>query len=212
MMNTIFRNILISAAIATTTVAADAQMIKVNGPATLAGTPNIGYEHGLSPHLSVSADVMWLPYLSKKHEEVFRSFQMAGECRYYFKASEHIYDKMATGWYAGVYAMFGNFNIGLYRHHDMDRSFRRQGWGCSAGLSGGWKYKFNRHWQMDINLGIGYAHIQYNKYKLGGMYRHYPLKRKQTRGWVGPTRFSISFGYIIDCGCRKNNANWTPQS
>lgn len=96
MMNTIFRNILISAAIATTTVAADAQMIKVNGPATLAGTPNIGYEHGLSPHLSVSADVMWLPYLSKKHEEVFRSFQMAGECRYYFKASEHIYDKMAT--------------------------------------------------------------------------------------------------------------------
>ena len=84
MMNTIFRNILISAAIATTTVAADAQMIKVNGPATLAGTPNIGYEHGLSPHLSVSADVMWLPYLSKKHEEVFRSFQMAGECRYYF--------------------------------------------------------------------------------------------------------------------------------
>ncbi len=59
---------------------------------------------------------------------------------------------MATGWYAGVYAMFGNFNIGLYRHHDMHRSFRRQGMGCSVGLSGGWKYEFNRHWQMDINL------------------------------------------------------------
>lgn len=202
-MKTIFRHILIAAALIAGSATADAQMIKVNAPAILVGTPNIGYEHGLTPHISVSGDIMWLPYLSKKHEEVFRSLQVAGECRYYFKESEHVCNKIAKGWYAGIYAMYGNFNIGIYRNNDMDQSFRRQGWGCSAGVSGGWKYEFNRHWQMDINLGVGYAHLQYDKYKLGGLYKNYPMKRKQTRGWVGPTRFSISIGYIIDNGCKK---------
>lgn len=202
-MKPIFRHISILILLLGIALPAKSQMIKMNGPAILCGSPNIGYEHGLSRHFSISGDVIWLPYMKKKHEEVFRSFQAAAEGRYYFKPSEHDADYIATGWYAGAYAMWGDFNIGLYRHHDMDRSVRRRGWGVSAGISGGWKYEFNKHWQMDINLGIGYAHLQYNKYKLGGLYENHPYIRKKTRGYFGPTRFSVSFGYIIPTGLKK---------
>lgn len=123
--------------------------------------------------------------------------------RYYFKPAEGY--RLTDGWYVGGYAMYGDFNIGLYRHNDMDQSFRRMGWGVSAGVSAGWKYQFNAHWQMDINIGIGYAHLQYHKYKLGGAYKHRPIGTWRTKEWIGPTRFSVSFGYVIDCGCVKGS-------
>lgn len=188
-------------AIAAGTAVSSAQMIKLNGPATLAGCPNFGYEHQLTPHLSAAGDLIWLPYMSDKHEEVFRTLQIAGEIRYYFDPTAN--NRLTSGWYVGGYAMYGDFNIGRYRHNDMDKSFRRMGWGVSAGVSVGWKYAFNDHWQMDINLGIGYAHLQYHKYKLGGAYRYKPIGTWRTSNWIGPTRFSVSFGYIIDCGCVK---------
>lgn len=202
-MKSIFRYMAIAALAVGTMIPAGAQMIKMNGPATLAGIPNIGYEHAFTPKFSVSADAFWLPYLTKKHEQVFRSFQAAAEARYYFKASLRDNDYLTDGWYIGAYLLFGNYNIGLYRHNDMDRSFRRRGWGGSAGISVGWKYEFNRHWQMDVNLGIGYAHLVYDKYKLGGMYANHPLSRFNHYNWVGPTRFSVSFGYVLDTHCRK---------
>lgn len=180
---------------------ASAQMVKMNGPATIAGCPNIGYEHQLTPRLSVAGDIIWLPYMSQKHEEVFRTMQIAGEVRYFFKELDREVSRLAQGWYLGAYAMYGDFNIGLYRHNDMDKSFRRMGWGVSAGVSGGWKKQLGKKWQMDVNMGIGYAHLQYHKYKLGGAYRNKPIGTWRTSNWFGPTRFSVSFGYIIDCGC-----------
>lgn len=183
---------------------AGAQMIKMNAPAILAGVPNIGYEHAFTPRFSASVDALWAPYHKHSTGEYFRSFQTGAELRYYFKGSEHPGDYIATGWYAGAYALYGDFNIGFLRHNDPLNSFRRKGYGVSAGICGGWKYEFNRHWQMDINLGIGYATLVYDKYRLAGPEASIPFKKKQTRNWIGPTRFSISFGYIINCGCRKH--------
>lgn len=191
------------------TASAQAQLLKMNAPAILCGSPNIGYEHQLTDRLSASGDIIWLPYMSDKHEEVFRSLQVAGEVRYYFKELEEE-NFLCRGWYAGGYAMWGNFNIGKYKHNDMDRSFRDMGWGVSAGITGGWKYQFKKHWQVDINMGIGYAYLQYHKYKLGGAYKDRPMGTWRTRNWFGPTRFSVSVGYIIDFqslkkGNKRNN-------
>lgn len=201
-MKSITRHIaIIIAAIAAGTGLASGQMLKLNAPLTLGGSPNLGYEHQLNHRLALSGDVFWLPYMSDKHEEVFRSLQITSELRYYFR--ETLDSRMASGWYMGGYLMYGDFNIGLYRHNDMDKSFRRAGWGVSGGVSGGWKYKFNDRWQMDINLGVGYVHMRYHKYKLGGAYRHRPIGGWRSSRWIGPTRFSISFGYVLNCGCRK---------
>lgn len=200
-MKTIARYLILTViAIAAGSLESSAQMIKLNAPAVLAGIPNLGYEHQLTPRLSVSADILWLPYRWNNKTEMFRSLQLGGELRYYFRGASG--RRLAAGWYLGAYAMYGDFNIGLLRHGDYDSSFRRQGWGVSSGISGGWKYRFNEHWQMDINLGVGYAHLQYHKYHLADPEAH-KIGTWHTQPWFGPTRFSVSFGYIIDCGCIK---------
>lgn len=50
---------------------------------------------------------------------------------------------------------------------------------------------------LDLNIGLGYAHLQYNKYYLGGEYVNFPLERKKTKRWIGPTKFGINLTYNI---------------
>ena len=50
---------------------AKAQAIKTNLPLLLAGTPNVGVEFMLSQQFTMNADILWMPYMFKKHEEVF---------------------------------------------------------------------------------------------------------------------------------------------
>ena len=90
-MKSITRHIaIIIAAISAGTGLASGQMLKLNAPLTLGGSPNLGYEHQLNHRLALSGDVFWLPYMSDKHEEVFRSLQITSELRYYFKETLEI--------------------------------------------------------------------------------------------------------------------------
>ena len=104
---------------------------------------------------------------------------------------------MIHGFYIGPYAMYGTFNIGLLKHNDPLRSYRRKGWGVSGGITFGYKYAFNSRLALDMNIGVGYAHFQYDKYKLGGEYVNFPLELKKTKQWIGPTKFGVSLTYNI---------------
>ncbi len=174
-----------------------AQSIRTNAPLWLLGSPNIGFELTLTRQLTISGDVLWLPYLFKKNEEVFRAFQSSAEVRYYFSPKSFYVNDSWDGFYIGPYAMFGNFNIGLLKHNDPAQSYRRRGWGVSGGVSTGYKFAFNTRWGLDLNLGLGYAHMQYDKYLLGGEYVDFPLERKKTKAWIGPTKFGVHLVYNI---------------
>ena len=64
---------------------AKAQAIKTNLPLLLAGTPNVGVEFMLSQQFTMNADILWMPYMFKKHEEVFRALIGSVDMRYYVK-------------------------------------------------------------------------------------------------------------------------------
>ncbi|MEG0647292.1 MAG: DUF3575 domain-containing protein, partial [Bacteroides sp.] len=49
----------------------------------------------------------------------------------------------------------------------------------------------------DTNIGLGYAHMQYNKYLLGGEWADYPLSIKDTKAWIGPTKFGVNLVYNL---------------
>ena len=174
-----------------------AQSVKVNIPFWLTGSPNVGFEYTLTRQLTVNGEVLWMPYLFKKHEEVFRALQSSVELRYYVNPRNFYTNDSWDGFYIGPYAMYGNFNIGLLKHNDPLQSYRRKGWGVSGGISTGYKFAFNSRWGLDLNIGLGYAHLQYNKYYLGGEYVNFPLERKKTKRWIGPTKFGINLTYNI---------------
>lgn len=179
------------------TLNADAQIIKINGPLILTGSPNLGFEYTLSRQFTLNAEALWMPYMFKSGEEVFRILQGSIDLRYYFNPQNFYTNDSWDGFYAGPYAMYGDYNVGLIKNDDKVNSIRRVGWGVSGGISAGYKYALNSRWALDFNIGIGYAYLQYDKYQLGGEYVNFPLERKRTRHWVGPTKFGVHLSYNI---------------
>ncbi|QIK60147.1 DUF3575 domain-containing protein [Dysgonomonas sp. HDW5A] len=174
-----------------------AQALKTNIPLILTGTPNIGVEWSVGKQLTVNGDILWAPYLFKKDEEVFRSLIGSVDVRYYINPKYYYTNDLWDGFYVGPYAMYGNFNIGLKNSDEDKTSYRRKGWGVSAGLSTGYKFYLSSRFRLEVNLGLGYAHMQYDKHELGGEFAHYPIERKKTKAYIGPTKFGVHLVYNI---------------
>ena len=191
------RYLLVFAFLGCLAIRAEAQSVKVNIPFWLTGSPNVGIEYTLTRQLTINGEVLWMPYMFKKNEEVFRALQASVDLRYYVNPRNFYTNDSWDGFYVGPYAMYGNFNIGLLEHGDPLQSYRRKGWGVSGGISTGYKFAFGNRWGLDLNLGLGYAHMQYDKINLGGEYVHFPLERKKTKSWIGPTKFGVSMTYNI---------------
>ena len=82
-MKSVIRHILSVAVLFCLISGVQAQSVKVNIPFWLTGSPNVGFEYTLTRQLTVNGEVLWMPYLFKKHEEVFRALQSSVELRYY---------------------------------------------------------------------------------------------------------------------------------
>ena len=176
--------------------AVKAQAIKTNVPLLLVGTPNVGMEFTVSQQFTTNLDILWMPYMFKKHEEVLRALVGSADLRYYVKPRYYYTNNMYDGFYLGPYVEAGNFNIGFWRGEERE-SYRYMGWAISAGLSLGYKFYLSKRFRLDLNLGLGYAHLQYDKYQLGGEWADYPLELKDTRAWFGPTKFGVHLVYNL---------------
>ncbi len=197
-MKPLLRYILISLVLITIGYSkADAQAIKTNIPLIVTGNPNIGVEWSVGKQLTLNGDILWAPYLFKKNEEVFRTLIGSVDFRYYINPKYYYTNDLWDGLYIGPYVMAGNFNIGLKRSDESKMSYRRKGWGLSTGATIGYKFYLSSRFRLDINAGVGYAHLQYDKYQLGGAYADYPLERKKTKSYWGPTKFGIHLVYNI---------------
>ncbi len=178
-----------------TSTKSQGQALKTNLPLILVGSPNIGFEYTLGNQFSLNADILWTPYLFKKSESVFRVLQTSAEFRYYFNPKYYYTNNMFDGFYIGPYLMYGNYNVGINKHAPVESNDRYVGWGVSAGLSIGYKLYLSRRFRLDFNLGVGYAHLEYDTYYLGGEFSEQPYKLKNTKGWIGPTKFGIHLVY-----------------
>lgn len=175
----------------------NAQAIRTNIPFAITGNPNIGAEWSIGKQLTLNGDVLWMPYLFKKNEEVFRALIGSVDFRYYLNPKFYYTNDLWDGFYVGPYAMAGNFNIGLKNSDPDAQSYRRKGWGISTGVSTGYKFYLSSRFRLDLNMGVGYAHLQYDKFHLGGEYAEFPLERKRTKAYFGPTKFGIHLVYNI---------------
>ena len=196
-MKTVKKYLLSAVALCCFAIGAQAQSIKTNIPLWLTGSPNLGFEYTLTRQVTVNAEAFWMPYMFKSGEEVFRVLEGSIEARYYIDPRNYYTNDSWDGFYVGPYAMFGNFNIGLLKNNDIEQSRRRVGWGVSGGVTAGYKFAFGTRWALDLNIGLGYAHLQYDKYALGGEYVQFPLEVKETREWIGPTKFGVHMVYNI---------------
>ena len=63
-----------------------------------------------------------------------------------------------------------------------------------AGISYGYQWILNKRWSMEATIGLGYAHIKYDKYEPGD---NGQKLGHNTKDYFGPTKVGLSFIYII---------------
>ncbi|MDR1414768.1 MAG: DUF3575 domain-containing protein [Odoribacteraceae bacterium] len=195
-MSSVFKCFAIGSLLLCCSLGARAQAVKVNLPLWLAGSPNAGIEWTMGSQFTVNGEVLWMPYMFKQHEEVFRALVTSVDFRYYIAPPYYYTDDSWDGFYVGPYALYGEFNVGLFKKKAAE-NFRNAGWGVSGGISTGYKFYLSPRFRVDVNIGIGYAHLQYDKFLLGGEYRDYPLESKITKVWIGPTKFGVHLVYSL---------------
>lgn len=63
-----------------------------------------------------------------------------------------------------------------------------------AGISYGYQWILKKRWSMEATIGVGYAHIKYDKYEPGDDGRKID---HNTKDYFGPTKIGLSFIYTF---------------
>ena len=93
----------------------------------------------------------------------------------------------------------GQFNIGgkklpfgifsqLKRH-------RYEGWLAGGGISCGYHWMLNDHWNIETSVGVGYEFIHYRQYNC--VDKCAKLREEGKYHYVGPSKASISLIYLF---------------
>lgn len=149
--------------------------LKVNALSLPIGVVNVGVERQLSTHYTLQADVLVSPWKSfaGKHAQ---AYLLGFDGRYYF-------DKAFEKFYIGANISGGYFNIqkwnywndNFYVHKDgevtpyIQSNLYQKGYTFIVGAVGGYQFKWNDKWNLDIYLGIGSMQSFYKGYdKISG--------------------------------------------
>lgn len=138
--------------------------VKTNAIYDATATINLGIEIGLAPRwtVDVSGDLnAW----TMSHGRTWKHWFAQPEARYWFC------DRMA-GHFIGLHAHGGQFNVGGL---DNDLNFlgsdfsqlsdqRYEGWFVGAGVAYGYAWVLGRHWNVEAELGIGYAYCKFDEF------------------------------------------------
>lgn len=159
--------------------------VKTNVLYDATSTLNLGVELGLSPKFSLDISGNYNPWTFSDNKKL-KHWLVQPELRYW------LCEKF-NGHFFGLHAHIGEFNMGGIKLLGMEK-YRYEGQAIGAGLSYGYQWILSNRWSIEASLGVGYTHLDYDKYycetcgdKLGGEKKHF----------VGPTKAAVSLIYII---------------
>lgn len=153
-------------------------------------TPNLQLEMSLSRKTTFELGVGVNPFTFSDNKK-FKHWLVQPEYRYW------LCEKF-NGHFFGIHAHGGQFNVGGWDipvgRLDIFKDHRYQGYFYGAGISYGYQWIISPRWNMEFNLGGGYARIHYDKY---------PCTTCGTRedkgkyNYFGVTKAAISLVYFI---------------
>lgn len=104
-----------------------------------------------------------------------------------------------NGFFWGAYLNGAQFNIGGKRLpfgvFARLKEHRYEGWLAGGGISGGYHWMLNDHWNIETALGVGYDFIRYKQYNC--VRECAGLRNKGHHHYVGPSKASVSLVYLF---------------
>ena len=164
--------------------------IKTNILMDATKTMNLGAEIGLSNKSTLDLYVNYNPW-KQQDGKMMKMLVFQPEYRYWLceRFNGHFLGIHA---HAGVYQFAGlKMPFGLWNQLE-DHRFKGHFYG--AGISYGYQWILGKHWNLEGNIGIGYARVQYEQFKCTNCE---PKVDESHKNYVGPTKAAISLIYLF---------------
>ena len=189
---------LLLAAMLCATVAARAQQVAVKSNLLYdiaALTANAGVEVALAPRWTLDLSANYNGW-TLSHERRWKHWLVQPEARYWFC------DRFARH-FLGFHLLGGEYNVGgvkngikLFGTDFSNLSERRyQGWAVGAGLAYGYAWVLGRRWNLEAEIGVGYAYTRYDVYRCAGCGKR--VAEDRSHHYVGPTKAAINLVYVF---------------
>ncbi len=154
-------------------------------------TPNAGIEFGLNRKYTLEIGGGFNKHNILKDNSKAHHWIIQPELRYWTCET-------FNGHFFGLHALVSEFNVGgidipLGRLADL-KDFRYEGYAYGAGLSWGYQWPIGRRLNFEVNLGAGYAYLDYDKFpcvKCGSKLE------STTENYFGVTKAAVSLIYLI---------------
>lgn len=157
-------------------------------------TPNLGVEIGLGKHTTLDISAGFNPWnmdSSPNSNKKLVHIMVQPEFRYFLCERFH-------GHFFGVHALYSEYNINKHNLPMLfgkgSEDYRFYGHAYGAGLSYGYQLMLNKHWNLEFQVGAGYARMNYDKYDCRECGQKLESVKKN---YFGPTRAAISVIYVI---------------
>ena len=155
-------------------------VLKTNLLSWMTTTVNAGAEIKVAPLWTAEMNVMYKPWHFLPDNKKMGGLLIQPEIRYWL-CQPFYHD------YIGFHIHYGDYNGGFSR-------YRYQGNLFGAGFSYGYQWILGRKWNLEVNAGLGYARMNYDKYERPkcGLFIG-----KDSKNYFGITKIGISLIYIL---------------
>lgn len=185
---------ILSAAISVSTASAQKWAVKTNLAYDATTTMNLGVEIGVAPKWTLDISGNWNPWTFSDNKK-WKHWLIQPEMRYWTC-------KRFGGHFIAGHLWGGVYNVGnihglpdfLGTNFSRLEQNRYEGWFVGAGVAYGYAWMIGKHWNLEAEIGVGYAYTKYDVYrcpkcgsKLGSNNHNY----------FGPTKAAVSLVYLF---------------
>lgn len=176
-------------------VCAQKVAVKTNLLYDAALSPNLGVEVGLAPRWTLDISGNFNGWTLPEHRK-WKHWLVQPEARYWFC------DRF-SGHFLGLHVHGGQYNIGginvQYNFLGTDArklaGLRYQGWFVGAGVAYGYAWILSKHWNFELELGIGYSYTESDIFPCAEC----GTKRQENapHHYFGLTKTAVNFVYLF---------------
>lgn len=159
--------------------------IKTNALYWATTTPNLGIELGLSKKVTLDISGNYNPWNFGDNKKL-KHWLIQPELRYWLC-------ERFNGHFFGLHGHYAEYNVANIKALGLE-NYRYEGSLYGGGISYGYHWILNNRWSIEATVGVGYAYLDYDKYKCETC----GTKLKEdTKNYWGPTKAGINIIYII---------------
>ena len=161
---------------------------------------NIEAEVPIGNRWSIAGEWIFPWWLAKDNGSALQVLSGNLEGKYWFGSDEKRAARpVMTGWFAGVYAGGGLYDLQLNNNGYQGEFY------IAAGLSAGYAHTINKkgNLRMEYSLGLGYMKTDYRYYEGMENNEYLVWQYNGSYTWIGPTKAKVSLVWMLNTNKKK---------